>query len=223
MQPRPSGRYPRGTRHLRSRARGSHVWVTSGLINKCEFCKRVCKPSSTLGNTNDKMCTSRSARDKNGQGRRSIFQMRHVRGIAPTRQSQSRFNQCPEFRPARGSRYRAPSSFSWGARVNGAWCSAAPIPATWPSGEGNGRQAPRLQRERRKQQNNPTVGRVVVVGSQPSRSQAATTLSYDGKAPRPAYPLSVSHVRRLSRKPRSARHRASRASRSSTVSTPRDT
>jgi hypothetical protein len=47
--------------------------------------------------------------------------------------------------------------------------------------------------------------------------------SYDGKAPRPAYPLSVSHVRRLSRKPRSARHRASRASRSSTVSTPRDT
>lgn len=129
----------------------------------------------------------------------------------------------PESRPARGSRHRAPSRFSWGARVNGAWCSAAPIPATWPSGAGNGRQAPRLQRERRKQQNNPNVGRVVVVGSQPSRSQAATTLSYDGKAPRPAYPLSVSHVRRLSRKPRSARHRASRASRSSTVSTPRDT
>ena len=39
----------------------------SGLINECEFCKRVCRPSSTLGNTNDKMCTSRSARDKNGQ------------------------------------------------------------------------------------------------------------------------------------------------------------
>lgn len=27
----------------------------SGLINKCEFCKRVCRPSSTLGNTNDKV------------------------------------------------------------------------------------------------------------------------------------------------------------------------
>lgn len=130
----------------------------------------------------------------------------------------------PESRPARGSRYRAPSSFSWGARVNGAWCSAAPIPATWPSGAGT---AGKHQGCSVSVANNKTIlmwAAYWSLGRSPQDlRQPPPYPSYDGKAPRPAYPLSVSHVRRLSRKPRSARHRASRASRSSTVSTPRDT